>query len=253
MNFRSTLFVFVILLIFTSCATKDKLYMQSELEKSLVTGLVIDEKGLPLEGVTVSLNSFNKSFTDINGKFIYNYLVFGNHKLEFEKDGYTNNEVEFEFRMKNIRKKQPVFVKVKLFSFNYLLSETFEYYKEGNNIRVEEYLEKLANINPHDESYLYMKAIYYVGNKQYQQALVILEDLRVKDRDNLYYALSLIEVYQLLKYHEKEANLCYYTAQRFPDHSSLLERAAKIYRDQLNNMEKYEEITSELKHKINIK
>src|SRR4030042_1730091 len=94
---------FVILLFFLllSCETYKKVYLNRDLKKAKLQGKVITEEGLPLDGVRVRLTDFIETKTDINGRFLFNFLAFGNYKIKFEKSDYLNTDYDLEYNFKN--------------------------------------------------------------------------------------------------------------------------------------------------------
>lgn len=212
--------------------------MQKDLKKAMLTGRIITEEGLPLEGATVYLTDYVTTKTDINGIFLFNYLRYGKYKIKVEKEGYTPGNYDLVFNYKH--RKLPM-IKIKLFSLNYLVNEGFENLKEKQLGKMDEILTKIESINPDEEVYLYLKSLYFYETKKFDEAMLILEDLKIKDRYNIYYQLTLAKVYEALGFYEKQAVLLEYTAKNnLNEYYKLLKDAAEIYRDMLNDNEKYE-------------
>ncbi len=234
--------IVIITLIIISCSTNRDLYRDSELNQSLIAGKVITEEGLPLEGVNVALNS-SSCVTDINGRFFFNDLLFGKHILYFEKQGYTKDSVNIEYSFKN--RKLP-FIKVKLFSYNYLLADTFELLKQNKNKDIDVNITKLNQINPEDESLFYLKAIILYKRNNLNESLKLFENLAATDRKNIYYILPLLDIYDKLEKYKEKAELSYYIGKNFSkEYIYLIKTAGLIYKNKLNNLEIYNRIQEE--------
>lgn len=226
-----------------SCKTYDTIHLQRDLKKAMLIGKVITEDGLPLEEVIVKLNNLVETNTDINGRFLFNFISFGKYKIVFEREGYSPAEYDFVYNFKNRR---VPFVKAKMFSMNYLVNEGFELLKEKKFNEVEKVLKKLDKINQNEEVVLYLKAMRFYVMKKYNESLPILEGLKKRDRENIYYQLTLIDVYKNLDLYEDEINLCLYIGRNNKkEYYKYIKKAAEIYKDKLNNMEKYEELIKE--------
>lgn len=222
-----------------ACRT-DMVHMRDDLEKAMITGKVISEEGLPLEGVEVELNKLQESRTDINGRFLFPYVRYGTYTVKFTKDGYAPEELSFTYKWKNRREN---FVKMKLYSLNYLLKEVEEYLTEDNLEEAEALMAKLKTIDADDQTVRYLEAVIFYMRKMYGAAVPILEELKTRDRDNPYYRLSLIDCYQALGDSEMAARECLYLGERDPLHYAyLLKKAALIYRDELGDAAKADEI-----------
>ena len=130
----------LIITLLVSCTSYDKIYRDSDMSKAVLSGKIITEEGLPLEGVKIKLNETQESRSDINGKFFFSFLLFGEYKLTFEKEVYSYEEYSFKFDLKN--KKIP-FLKAKLLSLNYLLYEGMDYLKQKKYSDVEKIIDKL--------------------------------------------------------------------------------------------------------------
>ncbi len=233
----------LLLFMIVSCGTLDKIYLESELKKAMLTGKVITEEGLPLEGVYVKLDSYNETKTDINGKFLYNVVSFGKHRLIFEKEGYAGTSYEFEYSLK---KRRLPYVKVKMDSLNFLINEGFEYLKEKQYGKAKEILKTIKKIDDTEETVTYYEAMYHYVIREYYDAMVILEKLKDEDRDNIYYQLTLVAVYEKLNLFEKEALLDQYIARNdLENYSGYLKKSAEIYRDKLNNQAEYDDLMKE--------
>lgn len=229
--------------LYFSCKLMDPIYLQKDIKKAMLTGKVFTEEGLPLEGATVTLTDFVTTRTDINGVFLFNFVRYGKYELKFEKENYSDGSLKLVYNFKN--RKLP-FITVKLLSLNYLISEGFEYLKEKKYSNIDVIFEKIEKIKPDEESYLYLKALYYLETKKYEESRQLLENLKIKDRNNIYYQLTLIKVYEKLDLYEDQALLMVYVAKNnLNDYYQLLKNAAEIYRDRLGNNDKYEELMKE--------
>jgi tetratricopeptide (TPR) repeat protein len=215
----------------------------------MLIGKVITEEGLPLEGVTVKLNSVTDTKTDISGRFFFNYLSYGKYNISFVKDGYLSAEYPFDFNLK-IRKTQPV-VNIKMFSTNYLVNEGFEFLKEKKFNDAFDIIQKLEKINPDEDTVLYLKAVYDYFNAGFSEALTLLEKLKLRDRKNIYYQLTLCDVYEKLQMSDKEADLAFYLATNNPrEYFSYFQKAADLYK-KLNNQDEYQKAINEYNKSLN--
>ncbi|HOV13006.1 MAG TPA: hypothetical protein PK771_01875 [Spirochaetota bacterium] len=230
----------IIVFLLIGCTSYDKIYRDSDISKAMLSGKIITEEGLPLEGVKIKLNDKQESRSDINGKFFFTYLFFGEYKLTFEKEGYSNEEYIFKYDMKN--KKIP-FIKAKLMSFNFLLNEGIYLLSQKKYSEVESVLERLKRIASDEESYLYLKSVYLCERKKYKDALDIVESLINSDRKNLYYNLLLIDIYGNLGWFQKKAELCLIIGKNNPDeYLYLIKQAAEIYKEKLEDQENYNKL-----------
>lgn len=229
-------YIFIIFLLFT-CTSYDKIYRENDLSKAMLSGKIISEEGLPLEGVKIKLNNSHESRSDINGRFFFNFILFGEYKMTFEKEGYSYEEYNFKYDIKN--KKIP-FVKAKLLSFNFLLNEGIYLLSQKKYSDVENILEKLKIIDPEEAAYLYLKSVYLSERKKYKESLDIVEKLIESDRKNLYYNLLLIELYNNLNWFQKKADLCVTVGMNYQDeYLYLIKNAAEIYKDKLEDTDNY--------------
>ena len=235
-------FLILFFLIIVSCSTNRKLYRDSEINKSLVAGKVISEEGLPLEGVNVKLDSFS-CMTDINGRFFFNNLFFGKYTLSYEKQGCTKDNITIEYSFK---KRKIPFIKVKLFSFNFLLSDSFELLKQNKYVEIDKNIIKLDEIDPDDESLLYLKAIILYKREKYKESLELFEKLSSYDRKNVYYILPMVDIYDKLKWFRQKAELCLYIGKNFSnEYKYLIKTAAITYKDKLKDVDSYNIIYEE--------
>jgi Carboxypeptidase regulatory-like domain len=234
------LIILIILTILISCATKsDDVYLDSQLKDAMLIGKVITEEGLPLESVTVKLNKNSETKTDISGRFFFKFIAYGKYNITFEKEGYLPAEYSFEYTFKT-RKNKPV-IKAKMLSTNYLVNEAFELLKEKKFKEVSDVMQNLEKINPDEDTVLYLKAMYHYMNAQFNEALPLLEKLKLRDRKNVYYQLTLIDIYEKLGMYEKEADLAYYLGNSNPkEYINYLKTAAELYKNKLNKDKEYE-------------
>jgi hypothetical protein len=217
---------------FIACTSFDPLYLDSELRKAMLSGKVITEEGLPLEGVVIKLDDIQETRSDINGKFLFNYLYFGKHKIITEKEDYLSTTYEFKYSLKN---KRAPFLKIKMLSTNFIVNDTFDLLKEKKYQEAEENIKKLETINIDDDIVKYIKSMYLYLTEKYDKALPILEDLRKNDKNNIYYQLTLVEVYEKLGLFEKMVNLCLYIGKNYPkEYSEYTDRAKFISKNKLN-------------------
>jgi|GEM_PF-6884126 len=240
---KKYLLLFIIGLIIISCGTYDNILLESRLKRAMLTGRVISEEGLPLEGVTVKLTAFNETRTDINGRFLYNFLPFGKYNMTFEKEGYSKGEYNFVF---NFRNRKLPHVKVKMFSMNYLVNEGFEFLKEKKYSKTKDIMAILDDIEEDAEVVLYLKAIYHYTLAEYKDALPILINLKERDRKNIYYQLTLIDLYEKMEMYEEQANLALYVGRNNKDkYYDYIKKASLIYKEKLNNNEMSDKINAE--------
>jgi tetratricopeptide (TPR) repeat protein len=233
-------FYILILAVLVSCASNDKLIMQSELDKAVFSGKVITEEGLPLEGVKIKLNSSLEARTDINGNFFYTYLAFGKYKIAFERNDYAKEEFDFEY---NLKSKRPLKMKLKMFSLNFLLSEGRELMESKKYKDVELIIKKIDSIDQDDESVINFKAVFLFTTSKYAEARSLYEELVVKDRSNVYYHLPLITIYEKLEMFLEEARTCLYVGRNYPDeYVGLIKKSAEIYKDKLKDDAEYEKV-----------
>ena len=233
-----TLFLFFFLVFIVSCSTLDPIHLKSDLNKSMLSGKIISEDGLPLEGVLVKLNDIQKTNSDINGKFLFNFLRFGKYTITFSKKDFAPTDYSFKYNFKN--RKLP-FIKIKMQSMNFLVNEGFEYLKEQNYAEAEKIIAKLKKINSKEEIVLYLQATKFYLEENYTEAMPILEKLKSKDRKNIYYQLTLVDVYEKLELHEKTAKLSFYIGISNPKlYLEYIKKSAQIYKDKLNNEKEYE-------------
>jgi tetratricopeptide (TPR) repeat protein len=234
---KTTVFTLIVLTLITfSCKTRDMVYLKEQLQNAMLTGKVISDEGLPLEGVTVKLNDVQKTETDINGKFLFNYIRFGKYTISFSKDGYSVEQVPLVFNFRN--RKLPG-ITVKLFSTNYLMSEAFELLKEKEYDEVSKYLEQLQAIAPNDETIEYLQCVYLIETGDFDKALELAEDLKKRDRSNIYYQLTLASIYEHKQMYEELANLYEYIGKNdIKKHGKYIVKAADIY---ITHLEKPEE------------
>lgn len=216
------------------CVNFDEVYMKDELKKAMITGKVITEEGLPLEGAIVKLNELQETKTDINGRFLFNFVKYGEYNIIVKKEEYNQSIVNFHYTFKT---RKDNFIKVKLKSLNYLINEAIEFLKEKNFQKVQNILNEIEKISADDQTVLYLKAMYFYYGARYESAMKILEDLRYQDRKIVYYSLALIKCYDALRLYLKEATLCYYIGKNFKeDYAFLIKRASDLYKEKMNNI-----------------
>lgn len=235
------LLISIILLI--SCITQhqEKIYLNSQLTKAMLIGKVITEEGLPLEEVTVKLTNLTETKTDISGRFFFKFIRYGRYTIYFEKKGYLPATYDLEYKFKD-RKKQP-FIKIKMFSTNYLVNEGFELLKEKRFKEAKEIIDKLENISLNEETVLYLKATYYYLISNLDEAVSILEKLKDIDRKNIYYQLTLFDIYEKVENFEQAAILAQYIAGNFTkEYYIFFKKAADLYREKLNNRDESERL-----------
>ena len=232
------LFLFFLIILISCKKTMDPVYLNKDLRDARLTGRVISEEGLPLDKVRVRLTISRETITDVNGYFLFRFLSYGKYNMKFEKEGYLIAEYQLDYNFKN--RKSP-FVKVKMYSKNYLLKEGFEYLKEKNYEKTKEMIDELEKIDPNEDVVMYLKAMYYYIKENYPESLLLLEKLKERDRENIYYHLTLIEIYGKLELFKKQADLSFYIGSENPkDYYKYLKIAADIYKNKLNNNVEYE-------------
>jgi tetratricopeptide (TPR) repeat protein len=170
-------------------------------------------------------------------------LGYGKHTITFEKDDYSKEEVKFEYTATN---KKQYYMKVKLLSLNFLLSEGIELSKLKRFDDVDKLIKKLEEINPDDESIFYLKATNFYNKNLINEAMILFENLVERDRKNVYYQLPLINIYEKMQLYQKEAETCYYVGNNYQDdYPELLKKSAEIYRDKLDDNLMYENIINQ--------
>ena len=200
----------------------------------MLSGKVITEEGLPLEGVRVRLNAVTETKTDISGRFFFTYIAYGKYNMIFEKEDFLTEEYNLDFKFKN--RKTASVIKVKMLSTNYLVNEGFELLKEKKFKDAKDIIDKLEKINPDEDTFLYLKATYFYLNSDFSNAEALLEKLELRDRKNIYYQLTLYDVYEKLELFDKMADLAFYIGSNNPkDYFEYLKKAADIYKDKLKN------------------
>jgi tetratricopeptide (TPR) repeat protein len=240
---RKITFLLFAVLFFCACNTFNKAYMDNEIDKALVTGKIISEEGLPLEGVKIKLDQNIETKSDINGRFIFNYLNFGKHSISFEKEDYSKENLKFEYGFKT---KKPFSIKIKMFGFNFLINECKELIKAKKYDEAETAFSKLENINPDEESFIYLKGIYYYTRKKYDEAVKIFELLETQNRKFIYYKLPLVDIYEKLGWYRKSAELCYFIGKNYRDeYLNLMRNSALIYREKLKDEKTYDLVIKE--------
>ncbi len=223
------LFIYILI----SCKTMDPIYLQKDLRDAQLTGRVVSEEGLPIDNVRIKLTSGRDTKSDVNGYFLFRFLSYGKYNMTFEKEGYLKVELRLEYNFKN---RKLNFFTIKMFSLNYLVKEGFEYLKEKNYEKTSEIIDKLETINPDDEVVLYLKAMYNYIKEIYPQSLILLEKLKEIDRKNIYYQLTLVEVYGKMELYQKQAQLSFYIGSTDPkEYYRYFKIAADIYKEKLGN------------------
>lgn len=235
----------LILYIMGSCDTfkmKNTTLLEKDLKDAKFAGRVISEEGLPIDGVRVKLTGSRETVSDISGYFLFKLLAFGKYNMTFEKEGFLKEVRQVEFNIKNknqyiYKNKTTYLFTVKMYSTNYLVKEGFEYLKEKDFEKANEIILKLETITPEEEVVLYLKAMYYYLKEIYPQSLMLLEKLKEADRKNIFYQLTLVEVYGKMELHQKQAQLSFYIASSDPkEYYKYYKIAADIYKDKLNNI-----------------
>ena len=231
---RLILFILLIYILISCKATMDPIRLNKDLRDAKLTGRVISEEGLPLDIVRVRLTSSRDTKTDVNGYFLFRFLSYGKYNMIFEKEGYLKAEYQLDYSFKN---RKLHFFTVKMFSSNYLVKEGFEFLKEKNYEKTSEIIDTLETINPEEEVVLYLKAMYYYLKEIYPQSLTILEKLKERDRKNIFYQLTLVEVYGKLELYQKQAQLSFYIGITDPkEYYKYFKIASDIYKDKLDNI-----------------
>ena len=232
------LFLLFIIILISCKKTMDPIYLNKDLRDARLTGRVISEEGLPLDKVRVRLTISRETKTDVNGNFLFRFLSYGKYNMTFHKEEYLSAEYQLDYNFKN--RKSP-FVKVKMYSKNYLVKEGFEYLKEKNYEKTKEMIDKLEQIDPKEDVVMYLNAMYYYVKENYPESLMILEKLKERDRSNVYYQLTLVDIYEKLELFKKQANLSFYIASTNPkEYYKYYKIAADIYKEKLNNNVEYE-------------
>ncbi|OHD72660.1 MAG: hypothetical protein A2355_16055 [Spirochaetes bacterium RIFOXYB1_FULL_32_8] len=240
-----------ILFSFMSCITNDYVYREKDMQTAALSGVVLNEEGLPVEGARVTLNKTMDSFSDINGKFLFNTLLLGNNALEVRKKDYTVYTTQIKYSIKD---KYGFYVKAKISSLNGLLKKGNEYLLERKYPDVDRILTEIERINSENDAFLFLKAIYlYITNK-YTESVAILEKLHEKDRMNNYYSLTLIKLYTNLKWYRKSAQLAEFMYRyKATEDINYLRDAAVIYKDILNDDTNYQRIMNDIERITNDK
>jgi tetratricopeptide (TPR) repeat protein len=240
---KRVLFLLIPFFSLVACKTTDTVYLKSQLRQAMLTGKVITDEGLPLEGVTVSLNDLQVTKTDINGKFLFNFIKYGKYTITFSRKDYSKKTVPMVYNFKN--RKLPV-ISVKLFSSNFLLSEAFEYLKENDFSNALDTIETVYEINPGDETARYLECMYLVQQNRHEEALKIAEDLKRHDRHNIYYQLTLCSIYRQLEMFEQLAARYEYMGRSdLRNNSDYIVKAAEVYRIDLQDNSEYDRVTEE--------
>ena len=234
-----------------SCITNDYVYREKDMQTAALSGVVLNEEGLPVEGSRVTLNKTMDSFSDINGKFLFNTLLLGNNALEVRKKDYTVYTTQIKYSIKD---KYGFYVKAKISSLNGLLKKGNEYLLERKYPDVDRILTEIERINSENDAFLFLKAIYlYITNK-YTESVAILEKLHEKDRMNNYYSLTLIKLYTNLKWYRKSAQLAEFMYRyKATEDINYLRDAAVIYKDILNDDTNYQRIMNDIERITNDK
>ena len=234
----------VTLFLLLSCKTNDYVYRDKDMEMSALSGVVLNEEGLPVDGAKVTLNKTMESFSDINGKFLFNTMLLGNNTVEVRKKDFTVYTANIKYTIKD---KYGFYIKAKILSLNGLLKNAYEYLFEKKYSDVERVLGEIEKIINENDAYLFLNAVFLYTTNKYVESVDILEKLREKDRMNIYYSLTLIKLYNNLKWYRKSAELNEFIySYKTTDDVNYLRDAALLYKDKLNDEANYIRIMKEI-------
>lgn len=79
-----------------SCAS----FRRPDGNKGILQGMLYDYDNRPVCGYTISIDKKTKTFTDINGRFVFNDVPFGNHMITGEGNNHIPYQDSFDFNDK---------------------------------------------------------------------------------------------------------------------------------------------------------
>jgi len=186
------------------CQTTSMLYNQAEIDSAAFNGVVITEEGLPLEGADIIIDDLMQTKSDINGRFLFNALIYGKHQICVSKVGYIESDFEFEYYF-DIRNRTK-FIKIKLLSINFLLEEALSFLRNKNYTEADRVISMLE-LGCQEDSVIYIRAVYLNNTDKLEESATMLVDLVRRNRRNVIYKRTLIEVYHKMMWFRLEAEL----------------------------------------------
>ncbi len=148
---------FILLLVFFVALVT---FAQEHMGKGRINGTVADEKGQPLEGVLIVVESLKyktklQGYSDKNGHFAVAGMGSGRWRITASKEGYSKSFVEMNIRQ--LRRNPPITFTLKKVSGHTTLladKESFEIFDKGNLlINEERYDEALGTFEEFLEKY----------------------------------------------------------------------------------------------------
>ncbi|MBN2510576.1 MAG: carboxypeptidase regulatory-like domain-containing protein [Spirochaetales bacterium] len=157
--------------ILASCATK--LPPPTEFDKAPLLGMIYDADGAPVHNAGISVNGGENLISDINGRFIFNELARGDHRISAVKDGYEPAETVFSF----LNKSQILYLC--LYNAPQLLKKAKEYTELKNYQKADEFLDRTLLLDDEYAPALYLKAVISAKTEDYGQCAALLDRLAV--------------------------------------------------------------------------
>lgn len=130
------------------------------------------------------------AISDINGRFLFDYVAYGRHKMSFHKDGYEDSQTAFDF----LTKSQISYSR--LVSQESLFAATERAIEERKWEDAMKFLSRADQIERKEPLSSYLYALIEYRRKDYEKAARILEAIADRDYREPYVFLFLADVYE---------------------------------------------------------
>lgn len=182
-------------MILASCATKATSRLDGIGEGASLYGMLYDGNNKAVAGCAIGLEDSPSTTTDVNGRFLFDFVKYGDHLLSFRKDGYEDCQLQVSF----IIKSQVVYARI--ISQEDLLSATRKSISARNWEEAKAFLGRSQGIGPKEPQTSFLWATIAYRQKDYSKASSILEALVSADYREPYIYAFLADIYQ---YHSEE-------------------------------------------------
>lgn len=147
-----------------------------------------DNKAVP--SCTVSIDGDTSVSSDVNGRYLFDFVQFGKHSLLFHKTGYEDVKVDIEFSSRTQVAYTRLISQTSLFDFSEKAIKDRKWDEALSD------LDRADTIDKNEPTSSYLRAAIFYRLKRYDEARSLLEALVAQEYREPYIYLFLADLYQ---------------------------------------------------------
>lgn len=167
--------------------------LDTNFSEAALVGKITDKDNQPCSNVTVTMDNFFKTTSDINGTFYLSPVTRGKHTFKFTKDGYKEEIREYEF----LNISQVIYQK--MISMEQILEEIEKDISQKKYEIAQDYIEEGKAIDPANPVLNYLHGVLYYRLARYDLAIQKFESILQNGFTEPYIYLTLTDIYEYEK------------------------------------------------------